>query len=321
MPKVPRIVTIAGLLLVSAFATHAGTRIERELKLGPGGVVVLDASGGSIQVVGSSRSTVRVVITAKRDIEDDHAVEFGEQAGRVTVRVERKNDVSHWFSWRGAGLRLEVEVPADAKLEVDTSGGSIDVESVRGELRLSTSGGSIHATEVGGAVFADTSGGAIEIENAGGDVRAESSGGGIRIRGAKGSVLADTSGGGIEIEDAGGDVRAETSGGGIQVLAARGRVEADTSGGPVRVEFAPGNARGGSLSSSGGGVTVSVDPGVGLEVDASTSGGRVVADIPVRVHGEISKSELRGTIGSGGALLKLRSSGGGIRIEGAPPTR
>jgi hypothetical protein len=302
MPKFPRIVTIAGLLFVSALPTQAATRIERELKLGPGGVVVLDASGGSIQVVGSSRSTVHVVITARRDIESDYDVAFGEQAGRATVRVERKNDVSHWFSWRGAGLRLEVQIPADAKLEVDTSGGSIDVEGVRGELRLATSGGSIRGTEVGGDVFADTSGGAIELEHVGGDVRAE------------------TSGGGIEIVDAGGDVRAETSGGGIQVLAARARVDADTSGGPVRVEFAPGNARGGSLSSSGGGVSVSIDPGVGLEVDASTSGGRVVSDVPVRVRGEISKTELRGTIGGGGALLKLRSSGGGIRIEGATPT-
>ena len=119
MPKVPRIVTIAGLLLVSAFPIHAGTRIERELKLGPGGVVVLDASGGSIQVVGSSRSTVRVVITAKRDIESDYDVEFGEEAGRATVRVERKHEVSSWFGWRGAGLELAVEVPTDAKLEAD----------------------------------------------------------------------------------------------------------------------------------------------------------------------------------------------------------
>jgi hypothetical protein len=83
----------------------------------------------------------------------------------------------------------------------------------------------------------------------------------------------------------------------------------------VRVELTAGNASGGSLSSSGGSVTVRLDPGVGLEIDAASSGGGVVADLPIRVHGELSRTRVRGTIGEGGAVLKLRSSGGGVRIE------
>jgi len=309
------------LLLAVALTSvpvHATTRIERELALDPGGQVVLDTSGAGVNVVGSTRSGVRVVITSKEDIEAKYDVEFTEDPDTVSVRIERKHALSRWFGWfHGGGLRLDVEVPADARVEVDTSGGAISVEDVRGELRLDTSGGAIHGTNVGGDVLASTSGGAIVLERVGGDVRAESSGGSIRVEAAAGSVEADTSGGGVEIRDAGGDVRAESSGGGIRVFGAHGRVDADTSGGPVQVEFAPGNASGGTLSSSGGGVTVGIDPTIGLEVDASSSGGSVVADVPVRVRGEISKSQLRGTIGAGGALLKLRSSGGGIRIEQA----
>jgi DUF4097 and DUF4098 domain-containing protein YvlB len=317
MPKVHRNFLIAGLFLLSTVPTLASTRIERELKVDRGGTVALETSGGSIHVVGGSRSDVHVVLSSKREIEKDYDVTFGEEAGKATVRVKRKHDVSHWISWGNSGVDLEVEVPSDVKLEADTSGGTVEVRGVRGELRLATSGGAIRGTDVGGDVFADTSGGEIELTRVDGDVRAETSGGGIRVEAAKGGVYADTSGGSIEIEDAGGDIHAETSGGGIRILAARGRVEAETSGGPVRVEFSAGNAKGGSLSSSGGGVTVSVDPSVGLNVDASTSGGSVHADVPVKVHGEISKSELRGTIGEGGAMLKLRSSGGGIRIEQA----
>ena len=300
MPNVNRFCLIVGLSLVTVAPSLAATRIERELKLGKGGSVVLDTSGGGIHVVGGSRSTVHVVITSKRDIEQDYNVEFSEEAGKATVRVDRKKDVSHWFGLgSGDGVRLEVEVPSDAALDAHTSGGPIDVDGVRGQLHLATSGGGIRGTDVGGDVFANTSGGAIELTHVDGAVRAE------------------TSGGRIEIQDARGDVHAETSGGGIEILAARGRVEAETSGGPVRVEFARGNASGGSLSSSGGGVTVSLDPAIGLELDASTSGGRVVADVPVKVRGEISRSALRGTIGEGGATLRLRSSGGGIRIEDA----
>ena len=77
MPKVRWIVTFAGLGLVLALPTLAATRIERELKLGSGGVVVLETSGGSIHVVGGSRSNVHVVLTSRRDIEKEYDVTFG----------------------------------------------------------------------------------------------------------------------------------------------------------------------------------------------------------------------------------------------------
>ena len=59
-----------------------------------------------------------------------------------------------------------------------------------------------------------------------------------------------------------------------------------------------------------------MDPGVGLEIDASTSGGSVDTDLPVTVRGSISKPALRGQLNGGGNRLRLRSSGGGIRIKG-----
>jgi len=92
-------------------------------------------------------------------------------------------------------------------------------------------------------------------------------------------------------------------------------VEADTSGGPIDVEFAPGNSEGGSLSTSGGGITVTLDAGANLEIDASTSGGSVRSDLPITVRGEMDKRSIRGTLGGGGATLKIRASGGGIRIQ------
>ena len=111
-----------------------------------------------------------------------------------------------------------------------------------------------------------------------------------------------------------GPVRVESSGGGLRLEETGGRVVATSSGGPIRVRFAAGNAQGGSLDSSGGGVEVRVDPSIALEIDASASGGGVTADLPVTVRGRVEQGELRGTLNGGGALLKLRSSGGGIRL-------
>ena len=57
-----------------------------------------------------------------------------------------------------------------------------------------------------------------------------------------------------------------------------------------------------------------LDPAVALEIDASSSGGAVDCDLPLTVRGKIGRDDIHGTLNGGGALLKLRSSGGGIEI-------
>ena len=59
------------VLLLAAPVALAGSRIERELELAPGGRFTLDTDGGSVRVTGGSGSAVMVEITADRDdIED-----------------------------------------------------------------------------------------------------------------------------------------------------------------------------------------------------------------------------------------------------------
>jgi hypothetical protein len=309
-------VALLGLLLLAP-ATRADSRIERELDLAPGGSFTLDTDSGSVVVVGGEGSKVRIVVTANRDdIESLYDFRFDAGADGVRVQVDKKGKVSSWFSWtRGAGLHFEIELPRQVELDIDTAGGSITAEDIDGRARLDTSGGAITARDIAGELNADTSGGSITVEGVQGDVRADTSGGSIEVSDVRGNVLADTSGGPIRIDDVSGDVRADTSGGSIRISGAGGEVIADTSGGGVTVTFTAGNASGGRVSSSGGGVRVRLDPSVSLDIDASTSGGSVVADLPITVQGRVSKTTLQGRLGSGGATLKLRSSGGPIHIE------
>ena len=129
-----------------------------------------------------------------------------------------------------------------------------------------------------------------------------------------GPLHAETSGGSVRLDRVTGDIRAHSSGGGIHIHEAGGRVDADTSGGGIEATFARGNARGGTLETSGGGIQVSIDPSVGLHIDAS--GNSVKADLPITVRGEMSRGKLQGNLGGGGELLRLHTSGGGVRIQG-----
>jgi DUF4097 and DUF4098 domain-containing protein YvlB len=110
-----------------------------------------------------------------------------------------------------------------------------------------------------------------------------------------------------------GDLKVHSSGGSIHIDEAAGLVDADTSGGGIHASFARGNSRGGRLESSGGSIELSLDPNADLEIDASAN--NVSTELPLKVQGEISRHHLRGTLGKGGASLRLHTSGGGIRIQ------
>lgn len=105
----------------------------------------------------------------------------------------------------------------------------------------------------------------------------------------------------------------DTSGGGIRILDAGGRVHAESSGGSIEASFAKGNSRGGSLETSGGGIEVAVDSTADLAIDAS--GNSVKTDLSIQVRGKISRGNLQGTLGKGGNTLRLRTSGGSVRIQ------
>jgi len=282
--------------------------LQRQLALAPGGTFVLDADVGSVTVTGDSASGALVALTAADDdFERTFDVQIEERAGVASVRVKRRLSWTSelfgggWF--RGRDVRLTIRVPRSTTVSMRTSGGALHVERLDGPVNLKTSGGSIDVRGIRGNVDADTSGGGITVA----DVR--------------GAVRADTSGGPIEIDAVTGAIDARTSGGGVRIRGAGGRVDARTSGGGVTVGFAPGNSQGGNLSSSGGAVRAEIDPAVSLSVEASSSGGGVQSDVPVTVRGRISRNSLSGDLNGGGSLLRLRSSGGGVRVAASSTAR
>jgi DUF4097 and DUF4098 domain-containing protein YvlB len=301
-------------LLLPALCLAAESRMEKTLRLEPGGRFFLDTDLGSVTITGTNTSGAKLVITSRRrDLEELLRFNFREDAGSVSITARRKH--GRIFGWFGSGdsVHWEIQVPAATELDVDTSGGAIKVSELRSDANLETSGGRISVRDMVGDLDGHTSGGGIDLERIRGRVRVETSGGGIEGTELDGPIDADTSGGSVKLDRVTGDIRAHSSGGGIHIHDAGGRVEADTSGGGIAASFARGNAHGGTLSTSGGGIRVAVDPTVGLRIDAS--GNSVHADVPITVHGSVSRGKLQGTLGAGGALLRLHTSGGGVRIQ------
>ncbi|HEX9690082.1 MAG TPA: DUF4097 family beta strand repeat-containing protein [Thermoanaerobaculia bacterium] len=316
MSSLRRVPIVAAGLLIPALSLPAESRMEKTLRLEPGGRFSLDTDRGSVTITGTNTAGARLIITSRRrDLDELLRFTFREDPGMVSVTARRKHGrVFRWFNWNGDSVRWEVQVPAQTELDIDTSGGGIKITGLRSDAKLETSGGRIEVRDLVGELQGHTSGGGIRLERIRGRMHVKTSGGGIEGTELDGPIDAETSGGSVRLGRVTGNIRAHSSGGGIHIHEAGGRVEADTSGGGIEASFARGNARGGSLETSGGGIVVSLDPSVGLRIDAS--GNSVRAELPITVQGAISRGKLQGTLGGGGEMLRLRTSGGGVRIQG-----
>jgi hypothetical protein len=307
-------------LLSVAPASAEPFRLEKKFDLAPGDRFVLVSETGGVELRGVPGRQASIVVTSdRRDVAERYDFRFEQGAGRLKMVAERKGKgLLSLFQWGGqnsGNMRIAIEVPRGTPVDLDSAGGGIDLSALDATVKAGSSGGGVKVADVHGDVALSSSGGGVEVRMVHGAVRLESSGGNVHAEGIDGAVYADSSGGSVTLENVSGDIQASCSGGGVHIDGAGGRVKAGSSGGPVRVLFAAGNSKGGDIDSSGGGVSTTLDRAAGVDVDAVSSGGPVDCDLPVTVQGRVSRDSLHGKLNGGGAVLRLRSSGGGITIK------
>ncbi|HEX7631928.1 MAG TPA: DUF4097 family beta strand repeat-containing protein [Lacunisphaera sp.] len=301
-----------GALLAAPIALQAKiTRVvEKTFTVQPGGSFKATTQGGDIIIRTGDVSTVHIaakqVVRASTEQEADEilshlALTLDQSGNEVTAEAKyEKHPMGSWFSnWPPVNVSFEVTVPRNFNLNLNTSGGDIKAESVKGDVRARTSGGNLKFDRVEGEIDAHTSGGDIVLKE--GTARAK----------------LGTSGGDIQIDRAGGPTEVSTSGGDITINSVAQLISASTSGGSVRATLTEPLKQDTVLSTSGGSVRVKVAKGAGFELDASTSGGDVRAEgLTITIaKGGVGRSRLVGSVNGGGPRLKLRSSGGDISVQ------
>ena len=302
----------AGLVAFVPFSAFAKIErvVEKTFTVQPGGTLKVETSGGGIAVESGAGDTVKVV--AKEVIRADSDAEADALLKDLTLTIEQQgNDVVakakyastpldfHFGSWPPVQVSFVVTVPARYHSDLHTSGGSIKVGDLAGNVLARTSGGGIRIGQIDGTVDARTSGGDVRLDSCTGDTKLSTSGGGIRAERIVGKADLRTSGGGISVKLVENALQAQTSGGGVEAAIA-GALKGDCL-----------------LSTSGGSVRVAVDKTAAFRLDAATSGGDVHAPgLTIRIeNGGLGKSRLVGDVNGGGPLLKLRTSGGGIDVK------
>ncbi|MBN1351002.1 DUF4097 family beta strand repeat protein [candidate division KSB1 bacterium] len=317
---------IMSMILICLFAPFFLTealaheeRTEQVFDARPNGNLNIDADFGSVTIESWDRNEIKVIViketnqTSKSNAEElfgQYKVIYKKLDDGLEIRGEFPDEIRN----RQLRVKFVVSVPKACNLDIETSGGSISVSDLKGDMELRTSGGSLKLGDIAGNVNARTSGGSITLAGADGIVNVKTSGGSISIGKTSGTINAKTSGGSITLDGSGGDVSAHTSGGSLKLMHIEGNIDASTSGGSIRVELTKQLNQDCRLETSGGTIKVYMKSDIAIDVDAATSAGKVSCELPLTVSSLLKSNKLKGQINGGGPLLKLRTSGGSIKI-------
>ncbi len=187
-----------------------------------GGLLKLQTDVGALRIRSHDKDSVLVEVDIDGSNEDKFDVTFDTSGNDVSVNGELERSKSG--SWRGNNLRVTytITVPESYNLDVDTSGGSIKIKDLKGDVNAHTSGGSISLGHIDGLVTVKTSGGSITVEEVTGTINAKTSGGSIKATISQqptGDSVLKTSGGSVTVylaDDIAVDLSAKTSGGRVR---------------------------------------------------------------------------------------------------------
>ena len=271
-------------------------------------------------------------------------IETPDLAGRVLLETQGGNIRTGRLGF-GQYQKISAERYA-AKLE--TQGGHITVLDVAGDLDAFTAGGHIQAGNIAGSAKLRSGGGHIRAGHIGGEAHLETEGGNIAVGEAGSYVSVRTGGGQIDFGEVHGSVHAQTGGGGIRVMYVAGPMEVETSGGSIclthvanTLRAATGNGTitawiapdspdpkhavrlpgASQLSSSTGDIVVFLPRNIMATIDATVDNGgaqRIEADpsLPLNLQTRPEGSlHAYGTLNGGGAVLKLHTAAGKIRLQ------
>jgi hypothetical protein len=144
-----------------------------------------------------------------------------------------------------------------------------------------------------------THNGAVEIADITGEVEATTHNGAVTTREVTGNHSLRTHNGRISCRQISGDLELETHNGSVDVVYATGAPTACKA----------------EVTTHNGGIDFTPPTNLSAKVDISTHNGSIHTALPITVVGEVSKRELRGTIGSGEGRLHLETHNGSITIK------
>jgi len=294
---------VAGLALLGALAVAPAARAEEVVKTytvtGRGNVRV-ETNDGSVRVTTSDSKQVEFRVEYQGlELGKNLTIDSRQDGDKVELTARM---TSHWgfnLGRNSRGLRIQVRMPREADLQVNTGDGAVETENINGTVNVHTGDGSVRANSLSGNIDLHTSDGSITADQLKGD---------IRLRTGDGS---------IEAHQIDGRVEADSGDGHIRMAGRFDTLNVRTGDGSVDTRVQPGSkmASSWSIRTGDGSVDLTLPSDFQANINATTGDGHISLGIPVTVEGTFSKSEIRGKMNGGGQDLTIHTGDGSIRLS------
>jgi len=279
--------------------------------------VIASTSGGNITVTGISLGEFRLEVYARPNgkiipsskayiqklLDENYDLNISVDGGEL--RAISKSKKGFLKSNNQLSISFKFWVPQNVSTNLQTSGGNINLADLTGDERFNTSGGSIKLTGLHGNINGDTSGGNISATNSSGDISLTTSGGSLKLDSLSGNIKASTSGGNINGNNIGGTFRTQTSGGNVTLQDMTCSLEASTSGGNMRItmkelgEYI-------TLDNSGGNISLVLPATKGLNLKLRAS--KINWNTLNNFTGSKKEDQVIGTLNGGGIPVTAETS-------------
>jgi hypothetical protein len=276
--------------------------MEKSFSVDGAGLLRVFTPSGDIRVVGvkdTNAVVVRLYVrrgyalwSGSKSLENFRITQM-QRGNEITASVEPKNRDSKMWGNSEVSFYFEIRAPQEFSTEMQSLGGNIRIDNMRGRHLIKTNGGSLRLNKVQGEIKGFTAGGHIQLAE------------------CRGNVMAKTYGGNIQMRNVQGEVRTYSSGGNIDAQAMEGTFFARTNGGNIQADMQYVD-QGLRLESSAGNVEARVPSNEGYEV--VLKGMSVNFDRGSNFLGQHSNRLVSGQIGDGGPTINMNANVGTVSL-------
>src|SRR6266478_3087958 len=156
-------IACAALLAASAVAAHAED-VTKSFTVSGRANVRVETNDGSVRVTtGDSKQVEFRVEYHGYELGKNLRVDAHQDGDKVEMTARVTGRWGFTFGHNSRGLHIEVRMPREADLQVETGDGAVQAESINGTVNVHTGDGSIEARSLDGKVEADSGDGHIRI--------------------------------------------------------------------------------------------------------------------------------------------------------------
>jgi Putative adhesin len=317
---------VSGVLLIAAALPAAAQRVpfEHSYTVGANGVLDVSTNNGKIEVLAgeSGRVTVAGTVTVRNkgwnvpvnapEIARRLAAKPPVQQEGSTLRLRRPDADDER---RAVTIAYRVTVPRDMKVTTVSDSGATMITGVAGHVAVRTQSAAITLRDLGGSADVTTGSGAVNVSGVASALSVTTSSSAITLRKLGGGLRARTQSGAVRAWFIGqGDVDVETGSSAIDLDGVRGGLIASTNSGHLRVMGMPLSAW--QIAKHSGGADITFGPGAAATLEVSSGNGKIDVE-GLDIAGSSTERMIAGTVKGGGALVRVTSRSGTLKISGS----